>query len=99
MGRRRSLLRRGAELCHLEGPSPAKAEVVGTLFEDTINNRELCGEGDADVEAFIRAIDRIGYDGPWGVEIISHAHRARPIDEALTRAFDTAAASFRSARG
>ena len=77
----------------------AKAEVVGTLFEDTINNRELCGEGDADVEAFIRAIDRIGYDGPWGVEIISHAHRARPIDEALTRAFDTAAASFRSARG
>ena len=44
-----------------------KAEVVGTLFEDTINNRELCGEGDADVEAFIRAIDRIGYEGTIGV--------------------------------
>ena len=33
------------------------------------------------------------------MEIISHAHRARPIGEALTRAFDTAAASFRSGKG
>jgi sugar phosphate isomerase/epimerase len=76
----------------------AKSEVVGSLFEDTINNRELCGEGDADVPAFIRAIDRIGYEGPWGVEIISNALRARPVNEALAVAFDTAADCFRAAR-
>lgn len=76
----------------------ARSQVVGSLFEDTINNRELCGEGDADVPAFIHAIDRIGFDGPWGVEIISHAHRARSTDEALTSAYDTAADCFRAAR-
>ncbi len=77
----------------------AKSKVVGSLFEDTINNRELCGEGDADVPTFIRAIDRIGFDGPWGVEIISNAHRALPVDVALTRAYETAADCFRTARG
>lgn len=76
----------------------AKAEVVGSLFEDTINNRELCGEGDADVPSFIRAIDKIGFDGPWGVEIISNAHRARPVDEALTMAYETTARCFKIAR-
>lgn len=77
----------------------AKAAVHGSLFEDTINNRELCGEGDADVPSFIRAIDKIGFDGPWGVEIISNTHRARPIEEALTLAFNTTASCFRVARG
>lgn len=77
----------------------AKAQAVGSLFEDTINNRELCGEGDADVPAFIRAIDRIGFDGPWGVEIISKAHRARPIEEGLKRAYETSVECFRAVRG
>ena len=76
-----------------------KAEAIGTLLEDTINNRELCGEGDADVPDFIRAIDQIGFDGPWGVEIISNVHRARPIDEALKVAFATTENCFKIARG
>jgi sugar phosphate isomerase/epimerase len=76
----------------------AKAEVIGSLLEDTINNRELCGEGDADVQSFIRAIDQIGFDGPWGVEIISNVHRARPVDEALQIAFATTKQCFETAR-
>jgi len=78
--------------------SDARAEVVGSVREDTINNRALCGEGDADVAGFIRAIDTLGYDGPWGVEIISHAQRARPLDIALTRAFETTVGCFHAAR-
>lgn len=76
----------------------AKATVSGSLLEDTINNRELCGQGDADVPAFIRAIDKIGFDGPWGVEIISTAHRARPIGEALEAAYQTTKACFELAK-
>jgi sugar phosphate isomerase/epimerase len=77
----------------------AKAKAIGTLLEDTINNRELCGQGDADVPGFIRAIDQIGFDGPWGVEIISDVHRARPIDEALEVAYTTTKNCFNIARG
>ncbi|MCL7940551.1 sugar phosphate isomerase/epimerase [Halomonas sp. ATCH28] len=77
----------------------ARAKVIGSLFEDTINNRELCGEGDADVPGFIRAIDQIGFDGPWGVEIISNTHRARPVEEALTVAYASAEHCFKIARG
>jgi len=77
----------------------AKATVVGSLFEDTINQRELCGQGDADVAGYIRAIDQIGFDGPWGVEIISNAHRARPLNEGLSLAYQTTEACFNSARG
>jgi sugar phosphate isomerase/epimerase len=76
----------------------ARAEVVGSLFEDTINNREYCGEGDLDVPAFIRAVDRIGFEGPWGVEIISDAHRSLPVAEGLSRAYDTTARCFETAR-
>jgi sugar phosphate isomerase/epimerase len=77
--------------------SDAVSRVQGTLREDTVHNRLLCGEGEADVPGFIRAIDRIGYDGPWGVEIISDAHRALPVSEALRRAFATTENCFRSA--
>ena len=32
----------------------ADAEVRGSLFEDTRDNRRLCGQGDQDVTGFIR---------------------------------------------
>jgi sugar phosphate isomerase/epimerase len=65
--------------------------VVGTLLEDTLHQRRLCGEGSFDVAGFVDAIRQTGYDGPWGVEIISHQHRARPLAEQVRRAFDTTA--------
>jgi sugar phosphate isomerase/epimerase len=68
----------------------ADEQVVGTLFEDTINHRRLCGEGSFNLRGFVEVLRQIGYGGPWGVEIISHDHRALPLTEALTAAFDTA---------
>jgi sugar phosphate isomerase/epimerase len=73
------------------------AEVVGSLFEDTINNRMYCGEGDFDTASFIRSATDAGYDGPWGVEIISTEHRGLPVPQGLRRAHDTAMACFTEA--
>jgi sugar phosphate isomerase/epimerase len=72
----------------------AAAEVRGTLFEDTRDNRRLCGRGDQDVTGFIQALKSLGFDGPWGVEILSGEHRALPVKEALRAAHDTTLACF-----
>lgn len=47
----------------------ADAEPVGTLFDDTVNRRRLCGEGAFDLVGIIAALRAAGWDGPWGVEI------------------------------
>ena len=68
----------------------ADAAVQGSLFEDTIHNRRLCGEGVFDLVGLVEAMTRLGWSGGWGVEIISREHRALPVDEALARAISTA---------
>jgi sugar phosphate isomerase/epimerase len=68
----------------------AAAGVVGTLFDDTINERLRCGEGTFDLTGLVRALTAIGYAGPWGVEIISTAQRARPLLEAVGVAHESA---------
>lgn len=69
--------------------SDADATVVGTLPEDTMGNRRLCGEGDFDLPGVIAALRQAGWTGPWGVEILSNSHRALPVAEATRRAYDT----------
>ena len=66
----------------------AKAEIEGSLFNDTINCRELPGDGCFDIPGFVRAVLDAGYRGPFGVEIISRVHRALPIEEQARRGFD-----------
>lgn len=72
----------------------ADTEIRGTLFEDTRDNRRLCGQGDQDVAGFIRTMKATGFDGPWGVEILSDEHRALPVQDALRAAHDTAMDCF-----
>lgn len=72
----------------------ADAEIRGSLFEDTRDNRRLCGQGDQDVTGFIRTMKSLGFEGPWGVEILSEEHRALPVLEALQHAHATALACF-----
>ena len=64
------------------------------LFHDTIHHRVLCGSGTFDVKRFIDTLQQIGFAGPWGVEIISEAHRRRPLKEALVDAHRTTMAMF-----
>jgi sugar phosphate isomerase/epimerase len=64
----------------------ADAQVVGTLFQDTVHRRRYCGEGSFDLTGMISALRTAGWNGPWGVEILSEEHRALPVEQALRRA-------------
>ena len=67
----------------------ARPEVEGTLYNDTIHNRELPGEGSLDVQGFLKAVRDLGYEGPYGVEILSRAHRRRSLEEQARAVYDT----------
>jgi sugar phosphate isomerase/epimerase len=68
----------------------ADAQVVGTLFEDTVHRRRYCGEGTFDLKGIIAALRSTGWTGPWGVEILSTEHRSLPVREAVSKAADSA---------
>jgi sugar phosphate isomerase/epimerase len=72
----------------------AAPDAVGTLFEDTVHNRLLCGEGSFDLDGLITVLRDNGFDGPWGVEILSDSFRVTPVREALKEAADTALTLF-----
>jgi sugar phosphate isomerase/epimerase len=69
----------------------ADKDVAGTLLEDTLQRRRLCGEGDQDVAGFVQAIRATGFGGPWGVEILSTVFRQLDLDEQVTRSYTTTA--------
>jgi sugar phosphate isomerase/epimerase len=69
----------------------ADPAVVGTLFEDTVERRRLCGEGSFDLPGVIAALRAAGWAGPWGVEILNAEMRKRPVREAVAAAYTTAA--------
>jgi len=75
----------------------ARPDLVGSLWDDTINERLLPGAGIFDVPAFVRTLVEIGWNGPWGVEIISSAHRALPLEQALADARHAALAMIDAA--
>jgi sugar phosphate isomerase/epimerase len=68
----------------------ASATVRGTLFEDTVDNRLLCGHGTFDLTGLVAVLTGIGFDGPWGVEILSTSFRALPVRQALMMAAESA---------
>lgn len=70
---------------------------VGTPFEDTRDRRRYPGEGGFDLVGLVHVLRGAGFDGPWGVEVLSDAHRALPLAEALRRAHETALAVLRAA--
>ncbi len=66
--------------------------VVGTLLEDTVDRRRYPGEGCFDLDGLVGVLTGTGFDGPWGVEILSAEHRARPVEEGLRAAHQAATA-------
>jgi sugar phosphate isomerase/epimerase len=68
----------------------ADAQVVGTLFEDTVDNRMLCGEGTFDLRGLVATMRELDFDGPWGVEMLSTSYRVLPVVRALELAAGSA---------
>ncbi len=67
----------------------ADAVQIGTIDEDTVDRRRFCGEGDLPVTAFLQSIAATGYNGAYGVEILSDELRGLDVQTAATRSFDT----------
>jgi sugar phosphate isomerase/epimerase len=65
-----------------------------SLHEDTINHRRFCGDGEFDVPGFLQCMQKAGYTGPWGIEVLSAELRTLPLEELTTRAFRTTMAQF-----
>jgi sugar phosphate isomerase/epimerase len=94
------LERSGTDPAHLlEVPLPrvtgvelndAARDVRGSILEDTISRRLYCGEGVFRLQTFIGALRAIGWNGPWGIEILSTEHRRTPLSEGLAKAYATA---------
>ena len=70
----------------------AAEQIVGTLFEDTVERRLLCGEGSFDLRGLVAVVRDTGFEGPWGVEILSTSFRQLPVGQAVKLAADSALA-------
>jgi sugar phosphate isomerase/epimerase len=62
--------------------------------DETINHRELPGEGEFPIREYVAAVRDAGYEGPWGVEVLSQTLRSLPIEQIFERAYETASAQL-----
>jgi sugar phosphate isomerase/epimerase len=73
------------ELTDGRGPLPQ-----GTSQEDDADDHRLLpGDGEWDISGFIAAMRRLGYTGPWGIEMSSNDFRRLPLEDAVTRAAES----------
>lgn len=73
----------------------SKEHSLPDLHVETTEHRQLCGDGEFDVQGYIEHLTRAGWTGPWGIEVLNKKLRSRPMDEVIRRAYDTTAAQFR----
>ena len=75
---------------------PAVLANDGTWVDKTVNHRQLCGQGVFDIKGFIRAIDKLGYTGPVGLEVLNKDMRDNwSLEDTVTRSFATTIAQFK----
>jgi sugar phosphate isomerase/epimerase len=67
-------------------------------IDETVNHRQLPGEGEFRIPAYVAACREIGYDGPWGVEVLSEELRNLPIEEIFDRAYETTVSQLNAER-
>jgi sugar phosphate isomerase/epimerase len=73
-----------------DGPSSPR----GSLWDDAVENRTLCGEGEFDIQGFLDAIAGTGYSGPYGVEVMGKEHRRRALREVAEAVFESTSQQF-----
>ena len=66
----------------------------GSPRHDPSRARRFCGEGEFDIKGFIQCVSKMGYTGPWAVEVISKELAGLSLEELNTRAYETTMAQF-----
>lgn len=92
---------RAADLHRIPAGTPLYVEMndgqianMDDPVEETTQYRKLPGEGEFDVRGYVAELRAWGYDGPWGVEVLSKWLRSLPMPEMYERTFTTASAQF-----
>jgi sugar phosphate isomerase/epimerase len=80
------------ELC--DGPY----EYAEDRLDEVINRRKLPGEGEFPIAGYVSVFRELGYDGPWGVEVLSEELRILPIEQIFDRAYETTSAQLAAAQ-
>ena len=78
--------------------SDGRYENLPDLVDETVNHRRLPGEGEFPIREYVAACRELGYDGPWGVEVLSEELRNLPIEQIFDRAYETSSAQLAAAR-
>ena len=76
--------------------SDGQYENLPDPIDEVVNRRRLPGEGEFDIPGYVEACQHVGYEGPWGVEVLSEELRNLPIEDEFKRAYETTAAQFRA---
>jgi sugar phosphate isomerase/epimerase len=66
----------------------------GSPRYDPSRARRFCGEGEYDIQGFIKCASEMGYAGPWAVEVFSEELTGLPLEELNRRAYKTTRAQF-----
>lgn len=69
--------------------SDGSYENMPDLIDETVNHRKLPGEGEFPIRSYVAVCREIGYDEPWGVEVLSEELRNLPIEQIFERAYET----------
>jgi sugar phosphate isomerase/epimerase len=74
--------------------SDGRWENMPDPVDETVNHRRLPGEGEFPIRDYVAAARDAGYDGPWGVEVLSEKLRRLPIDQIFDRTYETSLAQL-----
>jgi len=72
-------------------------EYAEDRLDEVINRRRLPGEGGFPIPAYVAVCREVGYDGPWGVEVLSEELRNLAIEQIFERAYETTSAQLAAA--
>lgn len=73
-------------------------EYAEDRLDEVINRRRLPGEGEFPIARYVSVCRELGYDGPWGVEVLSEELRSLPIEQIFERAYETTSAQLALSR-
>jgi sugar phosphate isomerase/epimerase len=62
--------------------------------DEVVNHRHLPGEGQFPIREYVAVAQEMGYDKPWGVEVLSEELRSLPIEEEFKRSYEATIAQF-----